>query len=81
MNVAILTKWLWCLKSDYNSVWASCITYLHNMSGIYGKPLAKCRIPGTQFTIANNGLELENWNISLDNMFERKVRVGDRTHF
>lgn len=81
VNVTLLTKWLWRLKTESKSLWKSCINSFHNNSGIDGKPFAKNGLLERWLSIAKIGLELEEWSISLDNLFERKFRTGDTTYF
>lgn len=81
MNVTLLAKWLWRLKCEYNSLWSSCITCFHNISSIYGKPLAKCRLQRIWFSISKFEVELEDWYISFNNLLERKIGAGDNTYF
>lgn len=66
-------KWLWCLKCKANSLWSSCTIALHRISGINTKPLAKCGLPGTWLSISKISSQLEEWNICIENLFERKI--------
>lgn len=71
MNIALLAKWWWRLKTESNSIWTSCINALHNTSCIDGKLFAKCGIPGTWLNIYQISWEweLKDWDISLDGLF------------
>lgn len=81
MNIALLSKWLWRLKIQQKSFWFSCISSIHKIQHIDGKPLALKSIHGTWLPITEIEKDLTGWNISLKNLFTRKVGNGDNTHF
>nr|KAJ0210501.1 hypothetical protein LSAT_V11C400179540 [Lactuca sativa] len=66
LNLALLAKWWWRLKSEENNFWSACIIALHKISRIDTKPMAKCSIPGVWLTISRINMEFANCNISLD---------------
>lgn len=53
---------------------------LHSISGIDGKSGAKYGLPVTWLLIYKSVMELDVWNISFNNLCERKPRAGDNTH-
>lgn len=81
MNVALLTKWVWRLKSQPDSLWARCIKSIHRLSGIDGMPIARRSIPGVWLSISEVVKELEGWNCHLDDYLIRKMGNGDNTCF
>lgn len=81
MNVALLTKWLWRLKTQEQSLWSSCIASIHKIHNIDGKSFALKSFPGTWLSITEAEKDLSYWNISFNSCFTRKIGRGDKTHF
>nr|KAJ0197312.1 hypothetical protein LSAT_V11C700354610 [Lactuca sativa] len=46
LNLALLSKWKWRLKTETNSLWSKCVKYWHKISCIDGKRIAKASLPG-----------------------------------
>ncbi|KAL4582537.1 hypothetical protein LXL04_007088 [Taraxacum kok-saghyz] len=68
-------------ENDNNSMWLSCIKAWHNIKAFDGKPIAKASLKGKWWVIAKVQKELEEWNINLDALMERKIGNGNNTHF
>lgn len=81
MNIALLAKWLWRLKVEDKSLWKRCISAIHKIKGFDGASVAKKGIPGTWRVITESCEEMQKWNVSFHDLFERKVNSGDKTFF
>lgn len=46
LNLSLLAKWWWRMKSDKNELWFRFIKAMHKLHLVDGKPLVKKTIPG-----------------------------------
>lgn len=81
LNIALLSKWWWRLKSEKYSFWGSCIKAIHGLKGVDGESLAKRGIPGIWLTISQVKETLLDWNVSLDSLAIRLLGKGNSTFF
>ncbi|KAL4580934.1 hypothetical protein LXL04_017140 [Taraxacum kok-saghyz] len=81
MNVALLGKWIWRMKTERDSLWTKCITACHNISHIDGKAMARASQKGVWWTIAHISEDLKQWNFSLEDSISRNIGDGGQTFF
>ncbi|KAI3507508.1 hypothetical protein L1887_22495 [Cichorium endivia] len=81
MNIALLTKWIWRLRSQPHSLWASCIRSIHCLRGIHSEKLAKKSLSGIWLSITEAIRDLKEWNIEIDKCLVLKLRKGDKFMF
>lgn len=66
LHLALLTKWLWKLKNEPNSLWVKIIMGLHNMSAVQNSNQIKGRWTGVWRNIVKRKIALEKINIPLE---------------
>nr|KAJ0203968.1 hypothetical protein LSAT_V11C500292530 [Lactuca sativa] len=81
LNLSLIVKWLWRLKTDGSSLWSKVIKGIHNL---YNKPadhISKKTLPGVWNNIAGVRGELEKIGIDLNDVISKKIGSGDDTMF
>lgn len=81
VNLSLLAKWRWRLKSGVVALRSSCITAMHKAKFIDGKPVARSSLKGVWYEIAYIDGDLEKKGVILEKLFQRVVGKGDRTYF
>ncbi|KAI3788052.1 hypothetical protein L2E82_00677 [Cichorium intybus] len=66
MNLSLLVKWLWKLKSDPSSLWARVIVGLHKLSNVPNYCFKKGSLPGVWSNIVSTIAALEKLNTPIE---------------
>ncbi|XP_023747685.1 uncharacterized protein LOC111895862 [Lactuca sativa] len=80
-NLALLTKWIWRIKEEKNTIWKNIITAIHNLDRKPINKLVKKSIHGIWRGMVKAMAELEDLNTIPANMFVVKVGNGEHTSF
>nr|KAJ0185476.1 hypothetical protein LSAT_V11C900497710 [Lactuca sativa] len=60
LNISLLMKWLWCLRSEPYFLWAKVITTLHNLQSKSDDCYSKKSLPGVRKNIAGISKDLKS---------------------
>lgn len=81
LNLALLFKWIWQLKSEQPYFWIHVISSIHNLARKPVDKLAKLLIPGTWGNIIKTVHDLGKIDIKLGHVIKFKVGCGSKTFF
>ncbi|KAI3517218.1 hypothetical protein L1887_16430 [Cichorium endivia] len=81
LNIALITKWWWRLRSEKTALWSRVIKGIHNLTNKPAEYLAKKSIPGVWSNVARVNRAIELYGINMKDIFTRKVGKGNDTLF
>ncbi|KAI3751226.1 hypothetical protein L2E82_22274 [Cichorium intybus] len=81
LNVAMIVKWWWRLKTEKDSLWGKVIVGLHNLKNKPHSYLSNRNISGVWNNIASVKKDLRRMGLEMGDIFNLQVKSGENTLF
>lgn len=81
LNIGLMLKWWWRLKTKPNALWCKVIINIHNLVRKPASYIAKKTAKGTWNNIASVWTDLEEFGLCFDKIFKKDVGSGNNTFF
>ncbi|KAL7591412.1 hypothetical protein Lser_V15G32700 [Lactuca serriola] len=81
LNIALMAKWWWRLKTEPVSLWCRTITGIHLLQNKPAEYLSKKNITGVWNNIATTKKDINSFGLSFDSVCRKIINYGDKTQF
>lgn len=81
LNIGLIVKWWWRLKTEMDSLWGRTIRGIHNLNHKPHDYLANRSICGVWNNIASVRKELKKNGLELEDIFKLHIKPGENSQF
>nr|KAJ0192616.1 hypothetical protein LSAT_V11C800391510 [Lactuca sativa] len=81
LNIALMAKWWWRLKTEPVSLWCRTITGIHLLQNKPTEYLSKKNITGVWNNIATTKKDINSFGLSFDSVCRKIINSGNKTQF